>query len=188
MQQNIGNLQDINKVIQDVTDQHIALSRQFSILPTFCAFERSINRNNFKPTFNPINVFPVPGGPWIIANSLVSAICSALNWESSRSRCSAEGQEDSSRSDTEVPLKQNRKNSSNWDKFCKRGWQMVYTWRLIKAKINMWRVYFTEWQVWFVPWNIRHQRIISFILWKPHSLGTLYNSPPPLPPTFLGYS
>lgn len=38
-------------------------------------------------------VFPVPGGPWITANSLVSATCRALNWESSRPKSCAEGQE-----------------------------------------------------------------------------------------------
>ena len=38
-------------------------------------------------------VFPVPGGPWTTANSLVSANCKAWNCESSSSRSFADGQE-----------------------------------------------------------------------------------------------
>ena len=59
-------------------------------------------------TFRPIYVFPVPGGPWITANSLVSAICKALYWESSSSRSSADGQWARCRSGTSVPTIQNK--------------------------------------------------------------------------------
>ena len=54
-------------------------------------------------TINPMKVFPVPGGPWITANSLVSASCKALNCESSNFRSSATGQEAGSNTETNSP-------------------------------------------------------------------------------------
>ena len=59
-------------------------------------------------TFRPIYVFPVPGGPWITANSWVRAICKALYWELSSSRSSADGQWARCRSGTSVPTIQNK--------------------------------------------------------------------------------
>ena len=45
----------------------------------------------------------MPGGPWITANSLVSASCKALNCESSNFRSSAAGQEAGSNTETNSP-------------------------------------------------------------------------------------
>ena len=66
----------------------------------FLVVKIKVNCSRFHSTFNPMYVFPVPGGPWITANSLVSAICRALNWESSRPRSSADGQEARSKTGT----------------------------------------------------------------------------------------
>src|SRR6266404_2449053 len=43
---------------------------------------------------NPTKVFPVPGGPWIIANSLVTACWSAFNWLLSIPKAADAGQVD----------------------------------------------------------------------------------------------
>ena len=51
-----------------------------------------------------MNVFPVPGGPWMTASSLVSAVCKAFSWESSSSKAFAVGQEARFRIGTLVPV------------------------------------------------------------------------------------
>ena len=69
---------------------------------------QNCNRVSSPFTFSPMYVFPVPGGPWMTANSLVSAICMALYWESSSSRSSAEGHKARFVIGTSVPLKKER--------------------------------------------------------------------------------
>ena len=53
-------------------------------------------------TLRPINVFPVPGGPWITATSLVKAIFNASYWDSSRPSSSLLGQRSSSSTGTSL--------------------------------------------------------------------------------------
>ena len=87
---------------------------------------QNCNRVSSPFTFSPMYVFPVPGGPWMTANSLVSAICMALYWESSSSRSSAEGHKARFVIGTSVPLKKERcvfshafpASDSFWKLFC----------------------------------------------------------------------
>ena len=68
----------------------------------------------FSLTLSPIYVFPVPGGPWITANSFVSAICIALYWESSSSSSFAEGQEAKLRTGTLFPWGKKKRTVMLW--------------------------------------------------------------------------
>lgn len=87
---------------------------------------QNINRDSTAYTFSPMYVFPVPGGPWMTANSLVSAICMALYWESSSSRSSADGQKARFVIGTSVPLKKERSVFSHAPRPSGSFWQLFY--------------------------------------------------------------